>query len=148
MDPTIADAIQTVIWELRFVRWMLFVVVLFIVAFGVALIRLIRSFAELVENTNRQNEDGRLQNELEGLLASGLARDAKFKAVEWLARQPRQPLAHWFLAKAHHQLGEVVEAKKAVKALLAIAPEWEAHTAPWLERIEEEIQSAGPRPIK
>jgi hypothetical protein len=87
------------------------------------------------------------QAELDDLLASGKAQAAKFTAQEWVTQQPRHPEAHWALAKAHHQLGELAECKQVLKALLKVAPEEHYRVDAWLGLLDTEFSERRPRPV-
>ncbi|MDO8292320.1 MAG: tetratricopeptide repeat protein [Gallionella sp.] len=142
------EALNALLSELKTIRLLLLVIVglgLFLV---IPLFAISRSISHAGELVKQQNDTNATQAELENLLASGQAIAAKFAAIEWLARQPNQAQGHWLLAKAHYQLGELVEAKKVFQALVKIAPDWEFSVNPWLERIESEIQASGPRVVK
>jgi len=143
-----AESLNAILTELRAIKWLLIAIAgvgLFLV---VPLFVFFRSLSSAREQIQLQNETNATQAEIENLLASGQATAAKFASVEWLARKPHHPQAHWLLAKAHYGLGELVEAKRVFQALVKIAPDWEFSINPWLERIESEIQASGPRVVK
>jgi cytochrome c-type biogenesis protein CcmH/NrfG len=145
ISPESANAVLS---ELRTIRWLLIIIAavgLLLVGALFAISRAIGSASKVVQKKNEQDV---LQTELEQLLSSGQAREAKFGAIEWIARQPRHAQGHWVLAKAHYELGELIEAKKVFQTLLKISPDWEFSINPWLARIEEEIQASGPRVVK
>ena len=85
--------------------------------------------------------------ELNDLLASGKAQAAKFTAQEWVVQQPRHPDAHWALAKALHQLGELAECKQVLKELLKVAPEEHYRFDAWMELLDSEFAERKPRPV-
>ena len=141
------DLANTVLWELRLIRWLLIFLVLIAAGFLLGWIIFIRAAGGLGEIVQKQHQEKELENELESLLSQGSAQAAKFAATEWLSRRPKHPHGHWYLAKAHFQLGEFVEAKRAFQTLMKISPDWENAVTPWLERVDREIQ-AGPRIVK
>ncbi len=141
------ELMSTVIWELRVIRWLLIFLFLVAIGFLIGWITFIRAAGGLGEIVKKQHQEKELENELETLLSQGSSREAKFAAIEWLARRPKHPNCHPYLAKAHFQLGEFVEAKRVFQTLMKIAPDWENAVTPWLERVDREIQS-GPRIVK
>ena len=144
---TSPELVSTVLWELRFIRWLLFLLVLVALGFLIGWITFIRAAGGLGEIVQKQHKEKEIENELESLLSQGSAQAAKFAATEWLARRPKHPHCHWYLAKAHFQLGGFVEAKRVFQTLMKISPDWENAVTPWLERVDQEIQ-AGPRIVK
>jgi predicted Zn-dependent protease len=101
-----------------------------------------------VMRENRSSRRGDLrETELDDLLASGQSKAAKFSAIEWIALEPRRPEAHWALAKAHYQLGELAEAKQVLNELLKIAPEEDYRVDAWLELLETEFSERRPKPV-
>lgn len=144
---TSPELISTFLWELRLIRWLLILLLLTALGFLIGWIVFIRAAGGLGEIVQKQYREKEIENELETLLSQGSAREAKFAAVEWLSRRPKHPHCHWYLAKAHFQLGEFVEAKRVFQTLMKISPDWETAVTPWLERVDQEIQS-GPRIVK
>lgn len=101
-----------------------------------------------VMKQNRLNNSAQSkQAELDELLASGQSKAAKFTAMEWISAQPGRPEAHWALAKAHYQLGELSEAKQVLKSLLKIAPEEHYRVDDWLDLLENEFAERRPKPV-
>lgn len=141
------ELVGTVIWELRFIRWLLILLLLVVILFLIGFVAYNRAAGGLAEILRKQYQDKKIENELETLLSQGSAREAKFAAIEWIARQPKQPHCHWYLAKAHYQLGEFVEARRVFQTLMRIAPDWENAVGPWLDRVDKELQS-GPKIVK
>jgi hypothetical protein len=144
---TSPDLASTVLWELRLIRWLLILLFLVAIGFLIGWITFARAAGGLGEIVKKQHQEKEIENELESLLSQGSAQAAKFAATEWLARRPKHPHCHWYLAKAHFQLGEFVEAKRVFQTLMKISPDWEAAVTPWIERTDREIQ-AGPRIVK
>jgi|GEM_PF-2483361 len=141
---TSSDQVVAILWELRFIRWLLLFLVLIGFGFLVSIVRFSRSAGGLTEALDKEQRNKNRQNELEGLLSQGAAKEAKFAAIEWVAAQPKQPYAHWFLARAHYQLGEFVHAKKEFQMVNSVSPDWESVIQPWLEKVDAEIKS-GPK---
>ena len=142
------ESLEPLLRELSAIRWLL----VFIAA-GVATIAAIFFFLSVnIISVMRENRrDNRSQSkhaELEDLLASGQSTAAKFTAMEWVAAQPRRPEAHWALAKAHYQLGELSEAKQVLKGLLKVAPEEHYRVDAWLELLETEFAKKRPKPVE
>jgi predicted Zn-dependent protease len=65
-----------------------------------------------------------------------------------VASQPRRPEAHWALAKAHYQLGELSEAKQVLSGLLKVAPEERYRVDAWLDLLETEFAKKRPKPVQ
>lgn len=55
---------------------------------------------------------------------------------------------HWFIARAHHQLGELVEAKAAFQETIRVSPNWTEAVAPWLQELDEAIKAKGPKLVE
>jgi hypothetical protein len=142
------EIVAAILFELRTIRWLL----VGLAGLGVLMLLFVIGFTRAISAASKvaqiQQEAVTKQTEIENLLSSGQPLAAKFAAIEWLAHQPKNPQAHWLLAKAHHDLGEIVEAKKVFVALTAIASDWEFLIRPWLDRIDGEIDSSGPRIVK
>lgn len=147
LDPSLI-LLRDVITELRTIRFVLLVIaglMIFLVIPWIVISRQISKAGSFVANQTDVNEN---QAEIEALLASGQATAAKFAAIDWLARKPKQPQGLWLLGKAQYALGELVAAKGTFQNLLKIAPDWEYSITPWLDRIEGEIQAAGPKVVR
>lgn len=142
------DIAQLVVWELGFIRWLLIALVLMAGYFVYVFMAVNKALSGLGDLVRNQGAEKRKQTELEDLISRGLSREAKFSAQEWVAKEPKQPYAHWYLAKAHHQIGELVEAKAAFQATMDVAPNWTEAVTPWLRRIEEEIKNRGPKLVE
>ena len=95
-----------------------------------------------IATTGRERAD-----ELEELLGSGQSTAAKFTAMEWAAKEPRRPEAHWALARAHYQLGELSEAKQVLKGLLKVSPEEHYRVEAWLNLVDSEFAEKRPKPV-
>ena len=145
LSPEIADL---VLWELRFIRWLLILLVVILGLAALVVFSLMRVLGGAGKELAKQQETKKRQGELEELLSRGLPREAKFSALEWLSAQPKEPYAHWFLAKAHYQLDEWVEAKQAFETAVRIAPDWSQAVTPWLEKIDEHLENATPKLVK
>ena len=101
-----------------------------------------------VAKENKKRGDAQSKHlELEDLLAAGQNTSAKFTAMDWITTQPRRPEAHWALAKAHYQLGELSEAKQVLKGLLKVAPEEHYRVDAWLEMLDNEFSSNRPKSV-
>ncbi len=142
------ESLEPVLRELSAIKWLL----VFIAA-GVASITAIFFFLSVniisvMRENRRGNRSQPKQSELDELLASDQSTAAKFAAIEWLATQPRRPEAHWALAKAHYQLGELSEAKQALKELLKVAPEEHYRVVAWLDLVETEFAQKRPKPVE
>ena len=134
---------QDILTELQIIKWLLIVVVLissyFTFVFFMVLSKLDGGAAAL----GHRIEHKKMEREIQAMLGKGNALSAKFQAIEWTVSHPKEPLAHWYLAKSLDQLGEFVETKKALVHLQSISPDWNDSIEPWLERIEEELTPKG-----
>jgi tetratricopeptide (TPR) repeat protein len=138
--PPLLDVLHHITWLLVFISAGVLVMS---VAFVVLVVNVVSVMKE-----NRSSRRGDLrQTELDDLLASGQSKAAKFSAKEWIALEPRRPEAHWALAKAHYQLGELAEAKQVLNELLKIAPEEDYRIDAWLELLETEFSERRPKPV-
>jgi cytochrome c-type biogenesis protein CcmH/NrfG len=133
------ESINSVIEELQTIKWLLVMLVAISTYFTFLFFGVLKKLGEPTSLVGRQLYTKKRQAELEDLLAKGDAVAVKFSALEWIANQPGEPYAHWFLAKAYYQLGAMLEAKKSFTHLLAMSPDWETTITPWLERIDSEI---------
>lgn len=136
----ILDALQGITWLLVFIGAGILVMSVCFVILVVNVVGVMR------ENRSSRRGDLR-ETELDDLLASGQSKAAKFSAKEWIALEPRRPEAHWALAKAHYQLGELAEAKQVLNELLKIAPEEDYRVDAWLELLETEFSERRPKPV-
>ena len=133
--------------ELTAIKWLLVFIAL--CAFGVLVIFfvLVINMLDAIKEGRSNNRTQSKSSELDELLASGQSKAAKFTAMEWVAAQPLKPEAHWALAKAHYQLGELSEAKQVLKGLLKFAPEEHYRVDAWLELLETEFSERRPKPV-
>ncbi|SEK79158.1 Tetratricopeptide repeat-containing protein [Pseudoxanthomonas sp. GM95] len=142
MEPTqpLLDALHGITWLLVFISACGLVLS---VCFVILVVNVVSVMKE-----NRNSRRGDLKEvELEDLLASGQSKAAKFAATEWISLEPRRPEAHWALAKAHYQLGELAEAKQVLNGLMKIAPEEDYRVDAWLELVETEFTERRPKPV-
>jgi uncharacterized membrane protein YcjF (UPF0283 family) len=122
---------------------------------GVCLVVISWIFIVLVVSIRSATKGARLksevlatQQELEDLLSTGQGHAAKAAALSWVASQPKRKEAHWALAKAHHQLGELSEAKAVLNGLLEFAPDEHFHVTPWLELLDSEFAKKRPTRVE
>lgn len=134
---------QEILSELKQIKFILIVLVSFIVLITFQVIRALNgvekgngAFSKKINHTRREAE-------LKEMIAKGDALAAKFSALEWVSSHPNEPWAHWYLAKAYDQLGEYVETKQTLLHLQKISPEWNDTIAPWLESNEEHLTPKG-----
>jgi cytochrome c-type biogenesis protein CcmH/NrfG len=142
-----ASSVAAVISELKSIRLVLLFVLLLVALLIVLVFSFIRSLNRAVTIIDRQSTEKALHQELEDLLTKGMANDAFFLASENSRKRPRDPHLHWYLGQANFQLKKFVEAKQAFRAVIEIAPNWEATIEPWLAKIEAEIANAGPKVV-
>jgi tetratricopeptide (TPR) repeat protein len=139
------ESINSIVEELQTIKWLLITLVSISIYFTFLFFAALKKLNEPSSLVGRQLYSKKRQTELEDLLVKGDAIAVKSSALDWIANQPGEPYAHWFLAKAYYQLGEMIEAKKTFNHLLSISPDWKTAITPWLERIENEIS---PKVIK
>jgi cytochrome c-type biogenesis protein CcmH/NrfG len=146
MEQSAAFA-NAVLWELRFIHWLLIGLVFFVGLVVAVLIASHRSLARSMSVLDRQQEQTQFQQRMEDLLNKGFAKDALFAATETIASRPRDPYVYWYLGQANFQLKEFVKAKKAFSTAIELAPNWAGTAEPWLARVEEEIRNASPKAV-
>lgn len=133
--------------ELTLIRWLLVFIAgaaaVGALAFVIIAVNLVAMARDAV--TMRRSEFRRV--EMESLLASGQSRAAKASALDWIVEQPHSAEAHWALAKAHAQLGELTEAKQVLDDLRRLAPDEDYRIEAWLDRLDSEFQERRPRPV-
>lgn len=141
------DDIQPLLHELSTIRWIL--IALLAVAVVLVLIFAFVAFTliSVIKENIRDRRNDLTRSDLDDLLASGKAKDAKYTALEWLTREPRRADAFWALAKAHHQLGELTDAKRVLQELLTISPDQDYLVKSWLALIEQDFTEKKPRAV-
>lgn len=141
------ESLAPLLSQLTAIKWLLAFIALCVfgvlVTFFVLAVNMLDAIKEGRGNSRSQSKS----SELDELLASGQSKAAKFAAMEWVAAQPLRPEAHWALAKAHHQLGELSEAKMVLNGLLKFAPEEHYRVDAWLELLETEFSEMRPKPV-
>lgn len=141
------QSLQPLLQSLNTITWLLVFISVGILVMAVCFVILVVNVVSVMRE-NRSSRRGDLrETELDDLLASGQSKAAKFSAIEWIALEPRRPEAHWALAKAHYQLGELAEAKQVLNELLKIAPEEDYRVDAWLELLETEFSERRPKPV-
>ena len=88
------------------------------------------------------------RGEIEELLATGKTAAARTEASRWRRAQPRNPAAYLLLAKAHFQLGELIETKRVLEELLEFSPDSEFAAKPYLARIKQSLEKSRPRAVE
>ena len=141
------ESLAPLLSQLTAIKWVMvfiaFCVLVMLVIFLVIAVNLL----DAVKEGRSANRSSNKRSELDELLASGQSKAAKFTALEWVAAQPLSPEAHWALAKAHYQLDELSEAKRALEGLLRFAPEEHYRVDAWLELLESEFSERRPKPV-
>lgn len=141
------ESTDAILNQLAIIKWLLAGIALCAVL-GVALFLVLVVNAVDVMKINKRNGSAHFkQYELDELLATGRSKAAKYTAQEWISAEPRRVEAHWALAKAHYQLGELSEAKQVLKGLLMVSPEEHYRVDAWLELLEREFSNNRPKPI-
>jgi thioredoxin-like negative regulator of GroEL len=140
------ESIDPVLGQLSAIKWLLVLIAACVAGMFVIFFVLAVNIISAVKENRLNNRSQSKIAELEELLSSGQSQAAKFTALEWVASQPRRAEAHWALAKAHFQLGELSDAKQVLNGLLKIAPEERYRVDTWLELLETEFSEKRPKP--
>jgi cytochrome c-type biogenesis protein CcmH/NrfG len=139
---------SAILWELRFIHWLLIALVLLAGLIVLVLFGAFRGLGRGISALEKQQEQSTFQQRMEDLLTRGSAKDALFTATEAIANRPRDPYVYWYVGQANFQLKEWVKAKKAFSTVVEIAPSWNATVEPWLDRVNEEIRNAAPKAVQ
>jgi predicted Zn-dependent protease len=133
--------------ELVTIKWLLVALALAALAVaGILFFFVVNAVDAMRENRASRTSHGRAQ-ELDELLASGQSTAAKFAAMEWATKEPRRREAHWALARAHYQLGELAEARQVLQGLLKVSPEEHYRVQSWLDLVESEFAERRPKSV-
>jgi len=119
---------SAILWELRFIHWLLIALVLLAGLIVLFLFGAFRGLGRGITALEKQQEQTTFQQRMEDLLTRGSAKDALFAATEAIANR--------------------VKAKRAFSTVVEIAPGWNATVEPWLERVNEEIRNAAPKAVQ
>lgn len=141
------DTVEPILLELSNIKLLLVFIAFCLLLIAGTFLFLALNIVSAMRENRRNNSSQLKEVELEDLLASGQNKAAKFTAMEWVAGQPRRPEAHWALAKAHYQLGELSEAKQVLKGLLKVAPEEHYRVDAWLDLLEDEFAQKRPKSV-
>jgi uncharacterized membrane protein YcjF (UPF0283 family) len=141
------ESTQSLLDALHGITWLLVFISAGILVISVAFVILVVNVVGVMRESRSSRRGDLKEIELEDLLASGQSKAAKFAATEWITLEPRRPEAHWALAKAHYQLGELAEAKQVLNGLMKIAPEEDYRVDAWLELVETEFSERRPKPV-
>ncbi len=133
--------------QLTTIKWLMGFIAICVLGMLIIFFVIAANLLAAVREGRTNNRSSNKRSELDELLASGQSKAAKFTAMEWVASQPHSPDAHWALAKAHYQLGELSEAKKVLTGLLKFAPEEHYRVDSWLELLDAEFSERRPRPV-
>ncbi|HLU91356.1 MAG TPA: tetratricopeptide repeat protein [Pedomonas sp.] len=140
------ESLTPLLSQLTAIKWLLVLIALCVLGMLIIFFVIAVNLLDAVKEGRGNNRSSNKRSELEELLASGQSKAAKFTALEWVASQPRSPDAHWALAKAHYQLGELSEAKTVLTGLLKFAPEEHYRVDSWLELLATEFSERRPKP--
>ncbi|WP_407353299.1 hypothetical protein [Luteimonas sp. R10] len=141
------ESAEAILSQLTTIKWLLVFIGLCMLLIFVAFFVLVVNAIDITRENKRRDSAHSKQSELEDLLATGQSKAAKFTALEWVAAQPRRAEAHWALAKAHYQLGELSLAKDVLKGLLKVSPEEHYRVDAWLDLLDNEFSSNRPKPV-
>src|SRR5690554_2231310 len=141
------ESLAPLLSQLTAIKWALVFIALCVLAMLAIFLVIAVNLLDAVKEGRSSNRSSNKRSELDELLASGQGKAAKFTALEWVSSQPLSPDAHWALAKAHYQLGELSEAKKVLTGLLKFAPEEHYRVDSWLELLDTEFSERRPRPV-
>src|SRR5437764_14293908 len=97
-QATFANA---VLWELRFIHWLLIALLIALGCVALFLLGGFRAIVQYLSAVGRQQEQSQFQQRLEDLLTKGIAKDALFVATEAIASRPRDPYVYWYLGQAN-----------------------------------------------
>ncbi|WP_295973839.1 tetratricopeptide repeat protein [uncultured Xanthomonas sp.] len=140
-------AAAEIVSQLNSIWWLLAAICVGVFVIAAVFFFLAVNMVGVMRENRQANMSSNKHLELEALLASGQSAAAKFAAMDWIALEPKRPEAHWALAKAHHQLGELAEAKQALSTLLRVAPEEQYRVDAWLKMLETDFAQKRPRPV-
>lgn len=141
------ESVEPLLQQLSAIKWLLVLIAAGVFLLVVIFVVLTVNLIAVTKEARRSNSSQAKQAELEDLLASGQSTAAKFTAMEWVRAQPRRAEAHWALAKAHYQLGELSEAKQVLKGLIKVVPEEHYRVDAWLELLESEFAQKRPKSV-
>ena len=141
------DFVKPILLELDNIKLLLSFIAVCLLLITATFIFLAMNIVSVMRENRRSNSNQLKEVELEDLLAFGQNKAAKFTAMEWVAEQPRRPEAHWALARAHYQLGELSEAKQVLNGLLKVAPEEHYRVDAWLGLLEDEFAQKRPKSV-
>ncbi|NZA27690.1 tetratricopeptide repeat protein [Luteimonas sp. SJ-92] len=133
--------------QLVAIKWLLIAIALGVLGMLVIFFVIAVNLLGAVKEGRSINRSNNRRSELDEMLASGESKAAKFTALEWVTAQPLSPEAHWALAKAHYQLGELSEAKQVLKGMLKFAPEEHYRVDAWLELLDSKFSERRPKPV-
>lgn len=134
---------QEVLSELKTIKWLLIFLLFIGLYLSYVFFLLIKKIASKAGPLNDHLKHKEREGKINDMLGKGDAIGAKFSAHEWIVSHPKEPWAHWYLAKAQDQLGEYIEAKNVLLHLKIISPSWNSSIDPWLESIEEHLTPKG-----
>jgi tetratricopeptide (TPR) repeat protein len=141
------ESFAPILSQLTVIKWLLIFIALCVLGMLVIFLVIAVNLVDAVKEGRSNNRSNNKRSELDDLLASGQSKAAKFTAMDWVQAQSLSADAHWALAKAHHQLGELSEAKQVLKELLKFAPEEHYRVDAWLEMLESNFSERRPRPV-
>ena len=148
MGRVTLESVEPLLRDVGAIKWLLVCIAASVALIAAIFFFLVVNIISVMKENRRNNSNQSKHAELEDLLASGQNTAAKFTALEWVATQPRRPEAHWALAKAHYQLGELSEAKQVLKGLLKVAPEEHYRVDAWLDLLEAEFAQKRPKSVE
>ena len=124
---------------------LLFVLIVVVSLLTLTLIGVFFTFASMSRKGKATSGVHFKKGDIEDLLSSGNAKDARTSASAWRRKQPFNTAAYQLLARAHFQLKEYVECKRVLEELIDFAPEFEFSSRSYLDRIEKELKDNRPR---
>ena len=141
------ESIQLLQNDLTAIRWLLVALLIVALIFVVLFAITATIFISVIKRNMHDRHNDFTRSEQDNLLAAGKAREVKYTALDWLVREPRRTDAFWALAKAHHQLGELTDAKRVLQELLKISPDQEYQVHSWLALIEQDFIGKKPKAV-
>ena len=131
------DVSGIVLRQLRWIKWLLALVVLCFViiaaAFGWGVVQL---------NASLRSGEGTTLSSEESLLEQGKEREVLKLMTEREKEFPKDPYVYWHRGRAHYQLGEYEAALKAFRHLAELTPSWrDQHAQPYIDAAEGKLRA-------
>lgn len=137
-----------ILLELQLIRWLLVSLVI-LLGFFVLTFFSISSSIKSWSSPIKENADYQaFQRRAEHSLMKGEFEEVVGNVNARLSSFPRDPMAHWFKARAEFQLGKLFDSKHSFEKALELNPGLEAQIEPWLLLVHEKIKKSEIHPIE